>query len=342
MRRFLPFGLVVLHLVSAVPAAHTAEIEVLQPVESRSSLVLESTLGKARVEGRGMAPQRVPLRADERLSAIVETRQGWTAAGIREEDEGSQIIVFERNQGGTRRVATPGQQRHPLRVRPNLAVQREELQGMAWLEGTDLLSLSVRAADRSGDDWDEVAVVAPPARGSQTGLVNAVLPDGRWLLVWSAFDGTDDELLWSVGKRQDWALPRPVAKRNNTPDIMPALASTTQGAVLTWSRLLDGEYRLMLSRFDKGSWSRPQVVGPPGSLDAGFAFDGNRLFLVYRHAWPRGWAISEMTSQGTGDRIAIILDDSGSRPALISTSGEGVELRWPDRQRQSVRWEILP
>ena len=341
MRGALPFGLVVLHLAITSPPLGAADREMVQPVDSRSNLVLEIAQGEARVEGRGMAPQRLKLRSDERLSTLIETRTGWTAAGVREKKDGAQLIVLERSHRGTRRLAVPDRQRHALRMRPSLAVQREELHGLAWLEGPDPLSLSVRAAARAGEEWQDVRIVAPPARGSQTGLVNTVLADGRWLLVWSAFDGRDDELLWSLGTRDDWSLPRTVGKGNTTPDIMPSLATTANGAVLAWSRLIEGHYRLMFARFQDGGWSRPEVVGPPGSLEPGFTSDGGELYLLYRHAWPQGWAVTELAGSRLGERLALFLDGDVSRPVLLGSSGEAVELRWPGRQQRSARWELV-
>ena len=67
MRGYLPFGLVVLYLIGSSTATTAADLEVLQPTDSRSQLVLESGPGKARIEGRGIPSQRLPLRADERL-----------------------------------------------------------------------------------------------------------------------------------------------------------------------------------------------------------------------------------------------------------------------------------
>lgn len=342
MRILLPFGLVAVHLLGSPLLAAAPEYEVLQPVASHSNLVLETTRGKARVERQGAAPQRVALHADELLTTIAETRGGWTAAGVREEDSATKIIVFNRSNQGTRRLSTPALQRHPLQLRPTLAVQGGELDGLAWLEGPDLASLSVRAASRAQGEWRDVTVVAPPARGSQTGLVLTVLENGDWLMAWSAFDGSDDEILWSIGQQENWSVPRRLGKANSVPDIQPALVSTPSGALLTWSRLIDGQYQLMLSRFQTNGWSRPQVIGPPGSLAPGFTMRGNQLLLLYRHAWPQGWAVTELSADGSAHRLAVVSEGASSRPILVDSSGENVELRWANRRRQAVAWEALP
>ena len=342
MRKFLPFGMVVLHLLGSLVLAAGPEYEVLQPVASRSNLILESARGKARIERQGAAPQRLALRSDEHLTTIAETRGGWTAAGVREEDSSTKLIVFNRSTQGTRRLSTPALQRHPLQLRPTLAVQGDELEGLAWLEGSDLASLSVRAASQTNDEWGQVTIVAPPARGSQTGLVVTVLDDGNWLLAWSAFDGSDDEILWSIGQQDYWSVPSRIGRPNSVPDILPALVSTPDGALLTWSRLIDGQYHLMLARFQGNSWSRPQVVGPPGSLEPGFVIRDGQLLLLYRHAWPQGWAVSELSTDGRANRLAVMAEGSPSRPILVSASGDSVELRWADGRRRALGWEALP
>ena len=210
------------------------------------------------------------------------------------------------------------------------------------MEGPDLASLSVRAAARTNGEWSATTVVAPPARGSQTGLVAAVLDAGNWLLVWSAFDGTDDEILWSLGQQDDWTVPRRLGQGNSVPDITPALVATPAGALLTWSRLIDGEYRLMLARFRSHGWSKPKVIGPPGSLQPGFKVQDGQLLLLYRHAWPQGWAVTELSTDGRGRRLAVVSEGGSARPVLMGSSGDTVELRWARGQRQTVGWEALP
>lgn len=342
MRRLVPFGSALLYLLGTSALGAQTEYEIFQPVESRSKIILESTRGKARVERDGAGPQRVALRSDELLTTIAETRGGWTAAGIREKGSATRLILINRSARGTRRINAPELQRHRLQLRPMLAVQAEQMEGMAWLEGSDTTSLSVRVATRNDSEWSEVIVVGPPARGSQTGLVNTVLADGNWLLVWSAFDGNDDELLWSVGREDRWSVAAPVAKDNSVPDVTPTLVATPDGALLVWSRVIRGEYRLVLSRFRSGSWSRPAMLGPAGSLDPGFAVQDGQLLLLYRHAWPRGWAINEISTEGRIQRFAVVPDEGSSRPALMSTGGQDMRVRFSNRRQKSVQWEALP
>lgn len=341
MRRYAPFGLVLLHLAAGVSAAELSETELHQPTESRSNLVLEASLGEAMVEQEGARPRRVSVRRNELLTTIAETRNGWTAAGIEESRTGTELIIINRSSSGTRRLATPPSKRHDLRLRPTLMVSGEEMNGLAWLEGPHLMSLSVRTSVHSQGEWDEVSIVAPPAKGSQTGLVATELPDGTWLLAWSAFDGQDDDIMWSRGRNGRWSAAHRVSQNNSVPDVMPTLVATDNGALLAWSRMIDGQYQILLSRFDGGSWSTAQPIAPPGSLEPRFAVRNGGLHLLFHHAWPAAWTVADLTPTGRIQRIAILAEDQPSRPVLVDSSNRSVELRWPDQGRRSLTWEAV-
>lgn len=341
MRRYAPFGLVLLHLAAGASAAELSETELHQPTESRSNVVLEASYGEAKVEQEGLRPRRVAVRRNELLTTIAETRNGWTAAGIEESRTGTELIIINRGSSGTRRLESPPSKRHDLRLRPTLMVSDEEIKGIAWLEGPDLTSLSVRTAVHSQGEWDEVSIVAPPAKGSQTGLVATKLPDGTWLLAWSAFDGQDDDIMWSRGRSDRWSLPRRISQNNSVPDVTPSLVTTEDGALLAWSRLIDGQYQILLSRFDGGNWSSPELIGPPGSLEPRFAVRNGGLHLLYHHAWPAAWTVADLSPTGRVQRIAILPEDRPSRPVLLDSSNRAVELRWPQQGRKSLSWEAL-
>jgi hypothetical protein len=268
--------------------------------------------------GQWVVTQELSVRGgtdDNRLGRALDVDGNRALLGAtKQDDDLGAAYVFERDESGTWREVA--------RLLPD---------DVGWLKW-----------GRAGALAGEVALVAPRARGSQTGLVLPELPDGNWLLAWSAFDGSDDEILWSIGRLDHWSTPRRLGPENSVPDIMPALVSTPDGALLTWSRMIDGQYRLTLSHFEAGDWSRPRLVGPPGSLEPGFTVQDGQLLLLYRHAWPQGWAVTELSTQGRTLRLAFLSDSGPSRPVLTGSSGDDVELRWPDRRRRTVGWEALP
>ncbi len=342
MRGIAAVGLVFLSSTGVALSAEETGTELRQPTQSRSGLVLESGMGKARVERDGGRSQSITVRRMELLTTIAETRSGWTAAGIKQVQQGTELVLISRGTSGTRRLPAPEVQRHDLRLLPTLLVDDEEMVGLAWLEGTDITSLSVRTAQRTNEEWGEVNVVAPPAKGSQTGLVTAALADGSLLLVWSAFDGNDDDILWSRGLGSRWSSARRVTQNNTVPDVTPALIASGDGALLSWSRLVNGEYQVMLARFDGTQWSQPAALGPRGSLDPRFVLKDDTLHLIFRNAWPAGWTVADVAANGRMQRIAILTGDQTSSPVLTRSVGDSVELRWPQRAGKSQRWEAVP
>jgi lysophospholipase L1-like esterase len=186
----------------------------------------------------------------------------------------------------------------------------EALAGAVWLEGDSRRSLAVRVAAWTATGWGETRLISPPSTGSQTALSAARLADGSWLVAWSAFDGHDDEIAWSRGRAGgEWSAPRRLTA-DQVPNITPAVAAAGSGAVIAWSRMGAGGYRLLTARFDDGAWSAPAVVAPAGSLYPSFAAagQGEPLLLLYRTAQPAGWAALELDAAGRPLRQAEIAD----------------------------------
>lgn len=223
-----------------------------------------------------------------------------------------------------------------------LDVGPEGLRGMAWLEGERPDGLELRAARFEGGRWLEPVVVSPRGAGSQLALSGAALADGSWLLVWSAFDGEDDEILWSRLAEGRWSPPQPVAANNAVPDVTPALGLLPGGVFAAWSRYDGNDYRLTLARFDGQGWSEPEVVGPRGSHHPSFEKVRETTFLLYRTAVPRGWSIAELDAEGKSLRQTRIDTLRPERPLLEKVGDEGVELRWPGEIEQksvSALWQ---
>ena len=217
---------------------------------------------------------------------------------------------------------------------------------MLWLEGEDRTSFGVRFAEWTGAGWSAPQTVAAPGPGSQLALTAARLADGTWLAAWSAFDGTDDEIVWSRrGRDGAWSPARRAAAGNEVPDVTPALTATRDGALLAWSRFEGGEYRVVVSRFRHGAWSKPELAGPAGSLFPSFEpAPGGRVWMLYRNAVPRGWTVAELDRNGRPVRRAAVESptSAGERP-VVQATGDGLALAWPGRgEQRSTRWEKLP
>ncbi len=238
------------------------------------------------------------------------------------------IASPERSAGGTRENAVP------------LASTRGELEGVAWLEGPDRQSYGVRYAAWTGMGWSAPNVVAAAAPGSQLALSATGLADGSKLLVWSRFDGHDDEIVALRWVHGGWKEAQPIAADNAVPDITPSVVAVPGGALAAWSRYDGHEYRIVVARFDGQTWSQPAWAGPVGStepiltrsdsgmLGASGASGGKRTWLTFANAHPRGWGVLELDPAGRVLRQGSVATDLDSRPALaLLTSGE-LRLRW--------------
>jgi hypothetical protein len=331
-------------LLASLAHAAPPELELVQPVQSKKGVLLVNSPHLATVERPTAETQEISLRAGERLTEIAETRRGWVAAGVRATKRGRrELMVVMEDAAGVERLVAPSRQKKRLRILPTLFVDKEELSGVAWLEGDDIQSLTVRFADWNGADWGPVKKVSRPARGSQTGLVGTVLADGSHLLVWSVYDGSDDEIVWSRRRGSRWTRPKRLTANNRTPDTMPAVVSIGSGALAVWSHFDGDDYKLMSARFDGRRWKRPELIGPAGSFDPRFVGLETGLFLTYKNAWPSGWSVLEIGTGGDPKRRAVVQQRPDNRPALARPGSREVTLLWPREDGvHTVEWERLP
>ncbi|MGB6367343.1 MAG: hypothetical protein WBG93_10990 [Thermoanaerobaculia bacterium] len=343
MKGLAPISVGIL-LLSSLAHAAPPELELIQPVQSKKGVLLVNAPHRATVERPSGEPQEISLRTGERLTELVETRRGWVAAGVRATKRGRrELVVVMEDAAGVERLTLPGRQKGRLRILPTLLLEDEEFSGIAWLEGDDFRSLSVRFAEWSGAGWGPVKKVSRPGRGSQTGLVGTELRDGSHLLVWSAYDGDDDEIVWSRRRGSRWSRPKRLTANNRTPDTMPAVVSMDGGAVAVWSHYDGEDYRLMSARFDGRKWKRPEIIGPAGSLDPRFVELDTGLFLTYQNAWPAGWSVVQVGRQGEPTRRAVVRQRPDQRPMVAQPGNREVTLLWPQQNGvHTVEWERLP
>jgi len=279
------------------------------------------------------------------VSAVITLDGGWLAAGTQNVASGTELLLVRGDGDTVTSLPVPSGRSGPLRASPVPLIAGGELAALAWLEGSDLRSLAVRFARWDGERWTAPHTVAAPGPGSQVALTAAPLSDGSWLLAWSRYDGTDDEIVWtrSRGPEADsWTPPRRIVADNRVPDITPALLATPDGALAAWARY-DGEnYRLVTAHFDGRTWSPPRTVGPAGSVDPTWEDTaGENSLLLARTAVPRGWLALETDTLGLPRRSAAVKAASAERPA-VDLSPDGATFRWPSSEDQvRVPWTKL-
>ncbi|MEO8195575.1 MAG: hypothetical protein ABI689_02510 [Thermoanaerobaculia bacterium] len=247
---------------------------------------------------------------------------------------------------GLHALPTPAADPDGGRLRENavpLASNAGELAGLVWLEGADRQSYAVRAATWDGLGWSATATVAGAAPGSQLALSGATLADGSQLVVWSRFDGQDDEIVFSRLAGGRWSAALPLAADNAVPDITPAVVAVPGGALATWSRYDGHDYRVVLSRFDGQKWSAPAWVGAAGSTyptllpaeraERAAQSTGAAAWLTYATSSRRGWAVVELDADGHALRRGEVADAPAARPALAAQPPGEIRLLWATSAR---------
>jgi len=284
----------------------------------------------------------LPLAEGERAAAVAGDADGWYVAGLRSEEIGERIVVLAGGAGETRRL--PALREAPSRflASPLPVAAGGRLAGVAWLEGGERAQ-AVRYAAWDGEAWGAAETVSPPGPGSQLAPAAAVLDDGTPLVVWSAFDGADDEILWSLRTVEGWSEPRRLAVDDRVPDVAPAVAAVPGGALAAWSRYDEGEYRLWTAAFRDGRWQPARRAGEPGSLFPAFVSGGERPRVLYRTADPAGWAVLELDAAGRPLRWAGATGPVRERPVVVEGASD-TRLAWPGSGRPAVplAWRDLP
>jgi hypothetical protein len=239
-------------------------------------------------------------------------------------------------------VAPPPGRTGPIRTQPVPLLRDGRFDGLAWLEGDDRRRLAVMAATWSGAAWESVQTVAPPAAGTQTALAGAVLDDGAWLLAWSAFDGTDDDVLISQRRREIWSTPARAHADNDTPDITPAVVAYRDGARIAWSRFDGEDYRLTLATLRSSRITEERTLGDPGAVLPLFVRDGGGEQLLYRSVTPYGWTLIEIDAGARPWRRVQFPDTTFGDRAVpdVATDASGAVLSWPESGKRLARpWE---
>jgi lysophospholipase L1-like esterase len=230
---------------------------------------------------------------------------------------------------------SPGAQRAEMTP----LVEDGHLAGAVWLEGSDRASFAVLYAAWKGTTWGTPRIVSAGSSGSQLALTTARLADGSWMLAWSAFDGHDDEIVWSQGRAGVWTAPHRLTD-NPVPDITPTVAAAGSGALIAWNQLAGDGYRLVVSRFegDSATWGAPAAVTAGGALYPTFVASprADRLRLVYsavRDGEPARWEALETDLDGHPMRQTVLPSaavSASEAAALLAPAGAaaGADLDW--------------
>lgn len=284
----------------------TTRVEVLMPAGARIDKV-------------------IPLRETTFVSAVAASRAG---------EGGTELVLGLASATGWIALPAPAGRAAGI-SRANavpVADRQGELASIAWLEGSRRESNAVQVAAWNGTGWSEPVQIAGPGPGSQLALASATLDDGSAILVWSRFDGADDEVVFSRLVDGQWQPAQSIAPDNQVPDIVPAVVATQDGALVAWNRYDGHDYRVVVARFANGTWSAPEPVGGPGSVFPTFERIDGGARLLFESARPHGWNVLELEGSGKIRREARLETPDRQRPVVMGQSA-----RWAEREI-FLRW----
>lgn len=282
----------------------------------------------------GGRAQALDLAAGATLERVVALGEGWLALGTRRAGERVELFLLAEDGDGPRELAPPGDAQGAVRERPRPVIANGALEGVAWLEGDHREAYGVRWAAWRGTGFEAPVEIAPPGPGSQLALAAAGLADGRALLVWSGYDGHDDEIWASFGRGDRFSAPARVGADDAVPDVTPDVTAAPGGALVAWSRFDGLGYRVALARFDGERFDRLRAEGPAGSLFPTFVPGGEHPRLLWWDASADLWIAAELTASGELVARARAEGPSDLRPSL-TVSGASAVFRFGDRRVES-------
>jgi len=304
------------------------------------------TLRIGRLEG---SQDLIPIARGVSIHEIEPLGSDWLATGHHPSGDGTELLLLVGRDSSVERLPAPQVEGAKLSNQPIAMIQDGVLVGLVWAAGADMRSLAIWAAEWLHGKWGEPELVSPQGPGSQVAPRAVVLDDSSWLVVWAAFDGEDDEIVWSRRETGEWTKPSRVAEDNAVPDITPRLLSIDGGAILFWSWYDGNDYRMRSSRFLGGKWTAPKSFGEKGSLYPSVIQTADGGMLLYKTVEPASWTVLAFDSQGAPSRQAVVDSDTEDRPMVVVDAARGALLRWQGADDEldastdrAAAWQELP
>ena len=326
--RFSAISLGLLALLSAEGRPGAAEL--LQATAGEQGLYAVRIGEQIVVNRIGSEGTSIDAPQSSDLYSLRPTTHGWVAGGHALTDTGdADLLLVQQFEGQLEMLPLPDKGAFMLRGQPVVLVSDGSLVGLAWVEGDRQSDLQVWAARWTGNEWGETEPVSGPGPGSQLALAGAVLEDGSWLLVWTGFDGEDDETLFSHRVQGIWSTPELVHADNQVPDITPALVALSDGAVAAWSWFDGGDYRIKTARFDGQDWTVNEPIGGKGSVYPTLVSTELGAQLLFHTVAPETWTVVEVDARGLLSRITSLPKGTLSRPLLLGPTSDEARFAWP-------------
>lgn len=269
----------------------------------------------------------LPLAKAARIDHLSAAAGSWWVAAVEPSDADDRLVLLKADSQSIETLPVPVLEQSTVVLQPQLMLGDAGPEALIWIEGDSHQKTRVRAARWSDSGWAQPSTVSPVGPGTQIALQAARLASGDFLAVWSAFDGTDDEMVWSLFNGQSWTAPAPITT-NEVPDVTPALRAMEDGALLVWSTFDGNDYRLLSAAFTGSAWTRGQGFGNRGSVFPTFAATAAPM-VIFQQTSPRAWVFSELNLRAQVLRSAAI-EYRRQRPIVQSRDTKGVTISWPE------------
>ena len=336
-------------LVAAEPAAAGERALRVERHDDTWSLIEVSPAG-AKTAARSLVA--LPLGAQAYAHRLTTAGDRWWLTAVEPQAGEARLVLLhgDLENAGVRALPAPATAGRVL-LQPTLLLADAEPETLLWIEGETGRTTAVLAASWSGAGWQAPKSISPTGAGTQIALDAVRLDGGDAIAVWAAFDGTDDEILWSrrtAGRRPAdaaaaWSEPAAITA-NGVPDVTPILAALPGGAAAVWSGYDGNDYRLQIATFDGRAWSEPQVHGGRGGVfPSREASAGGAPQILFRQTRPSAWKLLQLGAGGEVVRSASARPaDAGQRavrPTIVTTDEQGVVFRWPDTDDVRIPWD---
>lgn len=308
----------------------TATAVTLQTDTTAGAVNVFSSRAATLVETPATGARLLDLPANTVMTGLASDGVDWWLAGVTHGRAGEEPsrLALRAGEDPSRVLAVPTTEAQLVRHPVPIVRTGQGLAALAWLEGDDGQRTAVRLARLENDGWQPAETLSPTGPGTQIALSGVQLTDGSTLLVWTAFDGRDDEILWSRVGERGFTPPAPVAPDNHVPDITPRLIADGAGALLAWSRFDGRDYRVQVARFDGQRWGAAVQVGVRGSVSPSWVRRGGQALVLHEVASPSGWALLDLDSSLHAIQRAEVPTEAKVRPFVDTGHDGSLVLRW--------------
>lgn len=308
-------------LLAALPAA-------AQTFEARGAagdIQVKKSAGGWQVE-MNQVRTPLPIAPATQLTTLRAEGGAFVVAGVERGNQSVSLVVVRGQNGKVEKLNAPVVAPGEMAMALTPVLGPAGLEALFWIDGKNAQAGAVKVALWDGQAFGATGTLAPAGPGTQTGLQVLRLADGSWLAVWSAYDGQDDELMWSRGSKYGFS-PAKKLTDNAVPDVTPTLRRSGDGAILVWSFYDGSDYRLKSTTFKDWSFTDGEVFGGKGASLPSFT-DNATPTLTFRQVEPESWRVVELNAEGKKVREASIAAATRRSPRVLAIDDKAVTFEW--------------